>query len=244
MIILPAIDLMNGQVVRLRQGKASEKTIYSDDPVEVAKKWEAEGGDYLHIVDLDAAFTGNSHNLEAAKKIASSISIPCELGGGMRSQQSIKAALDVGVSRVVIGTRASESHEFVRQMVNQFGGEKIVVGIDARDGMVSVKGWTESTRISAMDMAAKIEKTGVGAIIYTDIATDGMMEGPNFKEIENLLAKIDCNVVASGGVSRPEDVTRLRKLKKLYGVIIGKALYEKTVLLNEVCQKNSLPESM
>src|SRR5581483_7826113 len=187
MIVLPAIDLMDGQVVRLRQGKASEKTIYSNDPVAFAKKWEDEGGDFLHIVDLDAAFTGVQRNLDAVKQIASAISIPCELGGGMRSETAIQRALDAGVTRVVIGTRAAESLDFVAEMVAKFGSEKIAVGIDAKNGQVSVKGWTELSSLTALDLAQRAEAAGAGTIIYTDIATDGMLEGPNFAHIEKLL---------------------------------------------------------
>ncbi len=234
MLILPAIDLMNGQVVRLRQGKASEKTVYSDDPVAFAKKWEDEGGDYLHIVDLDAAFTGISQNLDAVRKITKAISIPCELGGGMRSEAALAKAFEAGVSRAVIGTRASESIEFVEQMVKTFGGEKIAVGIDAKNGVVSVKGWTELAKMSALDLALKAEEAGAGTIIYTDIATDGMLEGPNFAEIENLLKVLRCQLIASGGVSNASDVRRLATMENLYGTIIGKALYEKTLSLGEI----------
>ncbi|HWB59015.1 MAG TPA: 1-(5-phosphoribosyl)-5-[(5-phosphoribosylamino)methylideneamino]imidazole-4-carboxamide isomerase [Chthoniobacteraceae bacterium] len=234
MIILPAIDLMGGQVVRLRQGKASEKTVYSNDPVAFAKKWEADGGDYLHIVDLDASFTGTSHNLDAVAKIAKAISIPCELGGGMRSEEAIERALEAGVARVVIGTRACESMDFVAGVVKKFGGDRIAVGIDARNGIVSVKGWTEISDIRATDLAKSAEAAGVGTIIYTDIATDGMLAGPNFAEIETMLGLLKCRLIASGGVSRPADVHRLREHKNLYGVIIGKALYDGTMTLADV----------
>jgi len=234
MIILPAIDLMSGQVVRLRQGKAAEKTVYSDDPVAFAKKWEEEGGDYLHIIDLDAAFSGESHNLESVKQIAEAISIPCQLGGGMRSEEAIQRAFDAGVARIVIGTRACESMDFVAQVVKKFGGERIAVGIDARNGIVSVKGWTESSNIRATDLAARAEKTGVGTIIYTDIATDGMLSGPNFAEMQNMLELLDCQLIASGGVSKADDVFRLSRMENLYGVIIGKALYDNTLTLGEL----------
>ena len=234
MIILPAIDLMDGQVVRLRQGKASEKTVYSNDPVEFAKKWADEGGDYLHIVDLDAAFTGTSHNLDSVKKITESISIPCELGGGMRTEESLQRAFDAGVSRIVIGTRAAESLDFVADMVKKFGGEKIAVGIDAKDGIVSVKGWTELSKVKAIDLAKNAEAAGVGTIIYTDIATDGMLVGPNFKELQQMLATLKCQLIASGGVSNADDVRKLRTMPGLYGAIIGKALYENTVTLAEL----------
>lgn len=234
MIILPAIDLMDGLVVRLRQGKAEQKTIYSNDPAGFAKKWEEEGGDCLHIVDLDASFKGVPANLDSVKKITAAISIPCQLGGGMRSEEAIKAAFDAGVARIVIGTRACESMEFVEQMVKKFGGDKIAVGIDAKNGIVSVKGWTESSNIRATDLAKRAEKAGVGTIIYTDIATDGMLSGPNFAETKTMLDLLDCRLIASGGVSKAEDVFRLAQLEGLYGVIIGKSLYDRTLTLREL----------
>ncbi len=233
MLLLPAIDLMDGQVVRLQQGKAVEKTVYSNDPVGFAKKWEAEGGDYLHIVDLDAAFTGTPRNLAIVREITSAISIPCQLGGGMRSEGAVERALDAGVARVVIGTRASESIDFVRSMAGRFGSERIAVGIDAKNGLVAVKGWTESTAQRANDLALAAESAGAGTIIYTDIATDGMMQGPNFQEIEKLLAVLKCQLIASGGVSTLSDVKRLHGFAGLYGAIIGKALYEGALSLRE-----------
>ena len=234
MILLPAIDLMSGQVVRLRQGKATEKTVYSDDPVAFARRWESEGGDYLHIVDLDAAFTGTQRNLEAVRAITGAISITCELGGGMRSGESVRAALEAGVSRVIIGTRAAESEDFVREMVEEFGGERIAVGIDAKNGMVSVKGWTEESALSALDLARRVEDAGVGTIIYTDIATDGMLTGPNFLETEKMLEALGCQLIASGGVGSVEDVRRLGAMSGLYGCIIGKALYDGAVSLADL----------
>src|SRR3954447_11201038 len=178
MLLLPAIDLMSGEVVRLRQGKADQKTVYSNDPAAFARRWQEEGGDYLHIVDLDAAFSGEQRNLEAVRANVDAITIPCELGGGMRTQGAIARAFAVGVSRVVIGTRAAESLDFVREMAREFGGERIAVGIDARDGLVSTKGWTELSSIRALDLARSAEDAGAGTIIYTDIATDGMLQGP------------------------------------------------------------------
>lgn len=226
MLLLPAIDLMGGEVVRLRRGEATEKTVYSNDPPAFARKWEAAGGDWLHLVDLDAAFTGESRNLESVRAICASVNIPCELGGGMRTESAIRAALDAGVSRVVIGTRASESLDFVREMCATFGGEKIAVGIDARHGKVAVKGWTETTEQDATDLALAVQAAGASTIIYTDIATDGMLQGPNFAELEKLLAVLDCQLVASGGVSSPNDVRRLAAMPGLYGAILGKALYD------------------
>ncbi|HEY2342771.1 MAG TPA: 1-(5-phosphoribosyl)-5-[(5-phosphoribosylamino)methylideneamino] imidazole-4-carboxamide isomerase, partial [Chthoniobacteraceae bacterium] len=187
MLLFPAIDLMSGQVVRLRQGKADQKTVYSDDPAAFARQWQAEGGDYLHIVDLDAAFSGEQRNLEAVREMAAAISIPCQLGGGMRSREAVARALDVGVARVIIGTRAAESLELVREMVLEFGRDRIAVGIDAKNGIVSVKGWTEMSQTKALDLARRVEDAGVGTIIYTDIATDGMLQGPNFEETAKML---------------------------------------------------------
>lgn len=234
MILLPAIDLMSGEVVRLRQGKADQKTVYSNDPAAFARRWETEGGDYLHIVDLDAAFTGEQKNLDAVRAITSAITIPCELGGGMRTPEAIERALNAGVSRVVIGTRAAESVDFVRDMVQRFGSERIAVGIDAKNGIVSVKGWTELSTVSALDLARQVEDAGAGTIIYTDIATDGMLQGPNFGELEKMLSALDCQLVASGGVSSAEDVRKLSLMPGLYGCIIGKALYDGAVNLRDL----------
>ena len=234
MILLPAIDLMSGEVVRLKQGKADQKTVYSNDPAAFARRWQEEGGDYLHIVDLDAAFSGELRNLASVRAIASAITIPCELGGGMRSEAAIRRALEAGVARVIIGTRAAESLEFVRDMAKEFGSERIAVGIDAKNGIVSVKGWTELSTMNALDLARKAEDAGAGTIIYTDIATDGMMQGPNFAEMENMLAALKCQLIASGGVSSAGDVQRLARMTGLYGCIIGKALYDGAINLREV----------
>lgn len=217
---------MGGQVVRLRQGKAADKTVYSNDPAAFAKKWVQEGGDFLHIVDLDAAFSGVSQNLDAVRAITAAAGVPCELGGGMRSEEAIARAFDAGVARIVIGTRAAESIDFVASMAAKFGGDRIAVGIDARNGEVSVKGWTQSSGVKALDLAKAVETAGVGTIIYTDIATDGMLVGPNFAEMEHLLGELKCQLIASGGVSCAQDVIRLNQMKGLYGTIIGKALYD------------------
>ena len=234
MLLFPAIDLMSGQVVRLRQGKADQKTVYSDDPAAFARQWESEGGDWLHIVDLDAAFSGEQRNLEAVRAITAAVGIPCELGGGIRSREAVERAIDAGVSRVIIGTRAAESLEFVRDMAREFGGERIAVGIDAKNGIVSVKGWTESAGITALDLARRAEDAGAGTIIYTDIATDGMLTGPNFSETEKMLGALRCYLIASGGVGSGAHVERLAQMPGLYGCIIGKALYDKNVTLPEL----------
>ena len=233
MLLLPAIDLMDGQVVRLRQGKAEEKTVYSDDPATLARRWQDEGGDWLHLVDLDAAFAGRSgeRNQAALRAILAAVTIPCELGGGLRDEASVRAALDLGIARVVIGTRAAESMEFVARLVATFGADKILVGIDARGGEVAVKGWTESAGRKAVDLARDAEAAGVGGIIYTDIATDGMLAGPNYAELDCLLDRLGCPLIASGGVTTVDDLRRLAARPALYGAIIGRALYEGTLRL-------------
>ncbi len=225
---------MSGEVVRLRQGKADQKTVYSKDPAAFARKWEAEGGDWLHIVDLDASFSGEQRNLDAVRAITSAVSIPCELGGGLRSVEAIRKALDAGVARVVIGTKAAESIDFVHEVSREFGRERIAVGIDARNGLVSVKGWTEQSTLSALDLALQAEAAGAGTIIYTDIATDGMLTGPNFAETEKMLSTLRCQLIASGGVSSAADVRRLGQMPGLYGCIIGKALYDGALQLGEL----------
>ncbi len=226
MLLYPAIDLMNGEVVRLKQGRASEKTVYSKDPVAFAKKWALEGGDWLHIVDLDGAFTGKPTNLAVVRQIVAESGIPVELGGGLRSPETVAAALDAGVSRVIIGTSAVESPDFVAAMVAEHGGERIAAGIDARNGLAAVRGWTESGAVPALDLVEKMTSLGVGTIIYTDIATDGMLEGPNFAELDRVLAATTANVIASGGVSTLEDLITLNSRQALHGAIIGKALYD------------------
>jgi phosphoribosylformimino-5-aminoimidazole carboxamide ribotide isomerase len=225
---------MSGEVVRLRQGRADQKTVYSNDPARFAQQWEKEGGDYLHIVDLDAAFTGELKNLDAVRAICEAINIPVELGGGMRSESAIRKALEAGVDRVIIGTRAAESLEFVRDMARTFGSERIAVGIDAKCGIVAVKGWTETAGVAALDFARRAEDAGAGTVIHTDIATDGTLEGPNFAETKKMLAALQCQLIASGGVGTAEHVLRLAQLPGLYGCIIGKALYDGKVRLSDV----------
>lgn len=231
--LLPAIDLMSGRAVRLRQGRAEEKTVYPDDPAAVARRWQEEGGDWIHLVDLDAAFSGQAGaNLETVRAVCAAVTVPCELGGGLRDAAAVRAALDAGVARVIIGTRAAEAMGFVADLVKTFGSERVAVGIDARDGIVAVKGWTESAGRRVVDVAHEAEWAGAGAIIYTDIATDGMMAGPNFAALDELLhADLDVPLIASGGVTTAEDVRRLAFLGTLGGAIIGKALYEGTLSL-------------
>ena len=225
MLLYPAIDLMDGQVVRLERGEAARKTIYVDDPVAMAKKWESAGADWIHLVDLDAAFEGKSRNLEIIRAIAAAVAVPCELGGGMRDAASIEAALATGVRRVIIGTKAAEAG-FLTQAAATFGPDRLAVGIDAKKGKVAVKGWVETMELSAIDLAREVLNAGIRTIIYTDIATDGMLQGPNVAAMREMAAAVPCDLIASGGVSGPEDIRELATVAGIHGVIIGRALYE------------------
>ncbi len=226
--IIPAIDLKGGRCVRLRQGRAEEMTVYSDDPAATARRWEADGARLLHVVDLDGAFEKRPVHTEAAGTIAGALSIPVEWGGGIRTRDDIRALLDRGVSRVILGTRACADPAGVEELVLEFG-QAIVVGIDARDGKVQVKGWVETTDVSALDLARRMEAAGVSTLIYTDTATDGMLRGPNLPAVRALCeAAPACRIVASGGVSEPAHAAALAALgmSNLDGVIVGKALYD------------------
>ena len=232
MIILPAIDLKDGKCVRLRQGRAEEVTVYSDDPVAQAREWLAQGAEQLHVVDLDGAFQGEPQHMEQIAQIVRAVGIPVEVGGGLRTDAQIEQMLGVGVARAILGTRAVESLDTLRALVRRFGAA-IAVGIDARDGFVQVRGWVETTKVRAVDLARRVEDAGVRTIIYTDTATDGMLGGPNLTALREMCATVACRVIASGGVSAPEHVAALRDLgfPNLYGAIVGKALYDgKTTL--------------
>jgi phosphoribosylformimino-5-aminoimidazole carboxamide ribotide isomerase len=225
MLLYPAIDLMDGQVVRLERGLAAKKTIYSDDPVAMALKWEAAGADWIHLVDLDAAFEGTSRNLEVIREITKAVSVPCELGGGMRDAGSIEAGLATGVRRVIIGTKAAEPG-FLAEAAGAFGPARLAVGIDAKDGKVAVKGWVETMELTALDLAREAVNAGIRTIIYTDIATDGMLQGPNLAAMHEMATVVPCDLIASGGVSGPEDLRKLAAIPGIHGAIIGRALYE------------------
>lgn len=234
--IIPAIDLKDGRCVRLRQGLANEETVYSDSPVEMARHWVRAGGEFLHVVDLDGAFMGHPVHTEVLREICSAIKIPVEIGGGIRTDEDIEKLLATGVCRVILGTRACEHPEELARLVQKFGGQRIAVGIDARAGKVQTKGWVETTDIEAVDLAKKVDAAGVGTIIYTDTARDGMLDGVNAFEMGKICSAVSCNVVASGGVSSVEDIQRLAALNcaNLTGAIVGKALYEKTVTVRRL----------
>jgi phosphoribosylformimino-5-aminoimidazole carboxamide ribotide isomerase len=233
MIILPAIDLLDGQVVRLREGKLEDKTVYSDDPLAFARRWEEEGGNCLHVVDLNAAFTGEPRNIEKIKQLVRTLNIPVQVGGGIRSQEAAATFIKAGVSRVVIGTGAVDSPIFLENLVNRFGGDRIAVSVDAKDGRVAVRGWTEVTSINVLDFIRMVEKLGVATIIFTDIATDGTLIGPNFAALEKILDSTRCQVISSGGVANLDQIKQLASMPRLYGTIIGRALFDGTIDLGE-----------
>jgi len=222
--------------VRLIQGKADQQTVYAENPVLVAEGFKQAGSGWVHVVDLDGAFDGEPKNLDTVKAITAT-GLRVQLGGGLRSKQSVERALAMGVSRVVIGTRAAESESFVAELVASFG-DKIAVGIDAKDGKVAVKGWVDTTNTGALTMAKRMDDIGVSTLIYTDIGTDGMLTGPNLVAQEAMLKTVRCRVIASGGVSVREDVSNLNNLAKKYpnldGVIVGKAIYEGRVQLPDL----------
>jgi phosphoribosylformimino-5-aminoimidazole carboxamide ribotide isomerase len=236
MTIYPAIDIKGGRCVRLTQGRADQETVYAENPADVAADFRAAGSAWVHVVDLDGAFAGEPQNLAAVRAIVAA-GMKVELGGGLRTRAAVERALGFGVSRVVIGTRAAESEAFVGELVQAFG-DRIAVGIDAKNGQVAVKGWVDTTGVGALALAQRMAALGVATLIYTDIGTDGMLTGPNLAAQEAMLAAVSCRVIASGGVSRREDVIALAKLAQrhahLDGVIVGKALYERRVDLRDL----------
>ncbi|MBC8211629.1 MAG: 1-(5-phosphoribosyl)-5-[(5-phosphoribosylamino)methylideneamino]imidazole-4-carboxamide isomerase [Gammaproteobacteria bacterium] len=235
MILIPAIDLKQGQCVRLRQGRMEESTVFSDDPVAMAGKWLAQGAKRLHIVDLDGAFQGEPVNADVIENISAAYpNLPIQIGGGIRTIETVEAYLEAGVKYVIIGTQAVKQPEFVTELCVEFPGS-VIVGIDAKNGMVAVQGWAESSDQSAEHLAQKFEDQGVSAIVYTDISRDGMMQGVNVEATRLLAESVSIPVIASGGVTNIEDIKKLNKVKGsgIEGVIIGRALYEGTIDLAE-----------
>ena len=231
MFVIPAIDLRGGKCVRLLRGDYQKETVYSDDPAAMAVRWRGFGADLLHVVDLDGAKAGHPVNLEAVRAICAAFGAKCELGGGIRTIADIEAAFSAGVARVILGTAACENADFVKEAVRRFGAERVVVGIDARDGKAAVSGWLVDSGIDALGLAAAMADIGVVRFIYTDIATDGALSGPNLPAMAALCAKVPaCRVIASGGVSSAADIQGLKDLaarrSNLEGVIVGKALYD------------------
>ena len=236
MIILPAIDLKDGKCVRLRQGRADDVTVYGDDPAAQAKDWADQGGEELHVVDLDGAFAGTPRHAEVIARIIQAFGGPVEVGGGLRTPEALSAVIEAGAARAIIGSAALDDPEFLMQAVELYG-DKIAVGIDARGGLVQTKGWVETSRTKATDLAAAVARMGVKAIIYTDTATDGMLGGPNLTQLAAICdAAPECQITASGGVSSPFDVANLKALERanLRAAIVGKALYDGRTTLREM----------
>lgn len=224
MIIIPAIDLKDGKCVRLLQGKKDEVTVYSDNPAEMAKKWVDMGARLLHVVDLDGAFSGEQKNFERIREIRKAIQIPIQLGGGIRDIAKMEQLADIGVDRMILGTSAAKDPDMVARACEKFES-RVLVGIDARDGKVAVKGWVEVTELDAIKFAKDMESAGAAGIIYTDISRDGMMTGPNIDAMAKMVKSVKIPVIASGGVSKLEDVENLMQIKDIWGAITGKALY-------------------
>lgn len=231
MRIYPAIDIKDGQCVRLLQGRFSDVTVYGNDPAEMARKWEREGGEYIHVVDLDGALKGHGVNAEAIKKICASVNIPVQTGGGIRTMEDIESKLNCGIDRVIIGTKAVSDSDFVKRAVDKYG-EKIVIGIDAKDGMAAVEGWEKTSDVKAVDFAKKMADIGVKTIVYTDIATDGTLKGPNIKAMEEMAKNVKADIIASGGVGNIEHLKALM-ITGVEGAIVGRALYTGGVNLSE-----------
>lgn len=235
MFIFPAIDIIDGHCVRLTQGDFAQKTVYSDDPVAMALKWQNQGAEYLHLVDLDGALAGESKNLQVIKAILSTINIPAQLGGGIRDLKTIDYLLNQGLSRVILGSIAVKDPELVRQAVREFGSERIVVGIDAKDGMVAVHGWGETSTLSAIELGKMMLDAGVIRTIFTDIARDGKLGGVNIPATCELAQQTSLKVIASGGVADTNDIRQLKATANqgIEGVIVGKALYDNRLQLSD-----------
>ncbi|MHB1556220.1 MAG: 1-(5-phosphoribosyl)-5-[(5-phosphoribosylamino)methylideneamino]imidazole-4-carboxamide isomerase [Isosphaeraceae bacterium] len=224
MLLIPAIDLRGGHCVRLRQGDFDQETVFGDDPAAMAERWQSEGAARIHLVDLDGAREGRPVNVDAVRQIVARVGVPCQLGGGIRDEATIAAWLEAGIERVVVGTQALRDPEWFAHMARGYP-ERLLLGIDARDGMVATEGWLETSSTPALSLAARFEDLPIAGIIYTDIARDGTLEGPNLDAMAAMAEAVRTPVIASGGVGSLEDLDRLAKLP-LAGCIIGRALYD------------------
>lgn len=236
MQLYPAIDIKDGKCVRLTQGLFDNVTIYSDTPADMARQWVEQGATFLHLVDLDGALAGKSVNETVIRAIAQTVSVPIQIGGGIRSAEAIQTMLDAGVTRVIIGTKAVQHPAFIKEIVERFGAERIVIGVDAKDGMVAIEGWEKVSSLSALDLCNQMKAYGVRHIVYTDISKDGMLTGPNVAYTQKLTEETGMDIIASGGVSCMSDLEELDK-RGIHGAIIGKALYEKRISLQEAVQR-------
>ena len=234
MKIYPAIDILGGKCVRLTQGKYNEKTVYADEPYKMAMEWESKGAAYLHLVDLDGAREGRPVNIDVISKIVDSVNIPVQVGGGIRTVEDIKAYMEIGVARVILGTSAVNDRDFLVSAAVKFGS-RIVVGIDAKDGLVAIKGWEELSGLNAVDFAKEVEKIGVKTIIYTDISTDGTLLGCNVSAMKEMCEAVNIKVIASGGIGSYEDIKKVAKTE-VEGVIVGRALYAGKVELEKAIE--------
>lgn len=235
--IFPAIDLRGGQCVRLKQGDYAQETIYDTDPAATAERWQNAGGTFLHLVDLDGAKAGQPVNTAAVEAICARINIPTEIGGGIRCFADVEKWFACGVARVIVGTAAIRDPELLRALLDAYDAEKIVLGLDAKDGMVAVSGWTETSSVTAIEIAQQFAAEGIRHIIFTDIATDGMMSGPNLQAMKELCDAVpEVGIIASGGVTTADDVRALRRLGcvNLEGAIVGRAIYENPQVLTEM----------
>ena len=236
MRIYPAIDIIDGKCVRLVQGKYDQQTTFNEDPVSVAKMWEAQGGEFIHIVDLDGAKSGDMPNFDLIAEIAASVSIPVEVGGGIRNMEAVRRYLEAGIRRVILGTSAITDRVFLQEAVHMYK-DRIVVGIDAKDGHVAIHGWEQVSDITADALARDVARMGVRTIIYTDIATDGMLKGPNLSAMREMVAAVPgVDIVASGGVSNLSDIELLKETG-VEGAIVGKANYTKNIDLQSAVEK-------
>ncbi|HOJ11493.1 MAG TPA: 1-(5-phosphoribosyl)-5-[(5-phosphoribosylamino)methylideneamino]imidazole-4-carboxamide isomerase [Clostridiales bacterium] len=231
MIIYPAIDIIAGRCVRLIQGQFDKETVYSDNPVEIALKWEQLGARYLHVIDLDGARTGQPQNTTVAKEMAAKLGIPVQLGGGIRTLDTIEILLSKGIQRVILGTSAVENPDFVKEALKLFS-ENVAIAIDAKDGMVAIEGWAKTSEFTAIGFAKKMEELGARTIIYTDISKDGMLSGPNIKATAEMAEAVNMEVIASGGISSIDDIKKLKEIG-VSGAIVGKALYTGDMDLKE-----------
>ena len=231
MLLIPAIDIKEGKCVRLRQGLMEDSTVFSDSPLEMADKWVELGAKRIHLVDLDGAFAGKPANADVINAIAEKYpNVPIQIGGGIRDEKTIQAYLDAGVQYVIIGTRAANEPEFINKIAGQFG-KNLIIGLDAKDGIVAVDGWAKLTEHNVIDLAKRFENDGVQAIIYTDIARDGMMQGVNLEATQKLAESVSIPIIASGGVTNMTDLIELQKIESsgVSGVITGRAIYEGTL---------------
>lgn len=231
MVIYPAIDMKDKSCVRLTQGSYDKVTVYESNPVKVAKRWESEGASYIHLVDLDGARDGNRVNESVVKDIVKSIDIPVQLGGGIRDTETIEAFLSYGVSQVIVGTAALKNKPWIKEMIEEYG-DKIIVSIDAKKGYIATDGWEKISDTKAIDYIKELESYGLRRIVYTDIEKDGMLEGPNFNIYQELKSESNVEIIASGGITTVEDLKKLKEID-VYGAIIGKALYNGNLSLQE-----------